>query len=150
MKLANYTRQERTLILLARILAVFFLMVAAGFAIGPLVLVNYIADIGRSFLGWSTGSAHLTADPGWAVPTVALYAARSHICFTVQKNPLQHIENLKLIIITAFLSTAGFIVTYLTGQARFLYLTGAVIEGGIFILTLAIYKNAVESRNRWT
>lgn len=149
MKMTNYTKQERALVLMARIWAVLFFLTAIGFAIAPFILLNYISDVGRAFFGWSAGSASISGEPFWAIPMVSLNVALSYLCLMVQKDPVQYTEYLRLIIIAMFVATVGFIISMLGFQTKFLYLVGALGAGAILLITFLVYRSAMSSRNRW-
>ena len=148
--MANYTRQERTLILSMRILMVGFFLAALLFALLPNYTLNYISDIGRVMFGWyspSVGTGHIHF---WLIPTVSFLLALSYLCAVVQKNPAQNIEYVRLIHIATFASSVGFTISLFSVSWQFFYFVGAVVNAFLFIVITVFYSSATRSRNRWT
>ncbi|HQG13757.1 MAG TPA: hypothetical protein PLT05_05265 [bacterium] len=149
MKMTNYTKQERTLILFMRIIGVAFLIAAAVFTSSPDYILNYITDIGSVFFGWKSPRGALGAEKFWLVPAVALQISMAYSAFMVQKDPALHIEHSRHIIMSKFICAAGFTALLFAESMQFFYLLGTVVEGLIFVITLLIYRSAMRSRNRW-
>jgi len=147
--MTNYTKQERSFILLMRILGIAFLIGAIVFATSPDYILNYFTDIGSVFFGWKSPRGALGAEKFWLVPAVALQIAMAYSAFMAQKDPALHIEHAVYIIMTKFICAAGFIALLFTESMQFFYLLAAITEGLIFILTLLMYRSAIKSRNRW-
>ena len=64
MRYAGFTKQERTFITIMRVWVVLFLGLAILFSTIPEILLNYINDIGKVFLGWQP-PAHLGDALSW-------------------------------------------------------------------------------------
>ena len=150
MKMANYTRQERTLILTMRILMVAFFMAAVLFVLLPNYTLNYISDIGRVLFGWYSPNINAGQVHFWLIPTASFLLALSYLCAVVQKDPAQNIEYVRLLLISTFASSVGFTIYLFSVSWQFFYLLGSIINGLIFIATLTLYSSATRSRNRWT
>lgn len=150
MKMAGYTKQERSLIIWFRILGVAFFLGGVLFAALPNYTINYITDVGRGVFGWHSPNMPPEFAQFWLPPAVSLLFALSYLCAIVQKDPPQYIEYVNLMLIAKFVSAVGFAVLLFTEGLHFFYLAGASIDGLIFIITFAIYKGADRSRNRWS
>ncbi|MBT3181708.1 MAG: hypothetical protein HN337_04270 [Deltaproteobacteria bacterium] len=150
MKMAHYTKQERAMILTMRILMIAFFTTAILFALLPNYTLNYISDIGRVMFSWYSPNVHTGQVHFWLIPTVSFLLALSYLCAVVQKDPAQHIEYVRLILITTFASAVGFAVYLFSVSWQFFYLVGAITNALIFIITVALYSSATRSRNRWT
>jgi len=148
--MAGYTKQERTLILIARIWAVLFLATAILFAAAPDYTLKYITDIGRGLFGWYSPAMALGQQLFWLVPSVSLLVALSYLCMIVQKDPAQHIEYIRLLLLVTFISAIGFLICLFVHERQFSYLVGACVNCLIFFITLVVYKKATTSRNRWS
>ena len=146
MKDAGYTMQERSFILLMRIWAVLFLGAGILFAAIPEVLLNYLNDIGRTFVGWESPPI----DAGgrfWLVLAVAFLICLSYVCWLAQSHPVRHAEQVRIVILGKFLTAAGFTLMLFLGERQFYYLVGAVVDGTIFLLTWHIFSRSQRSRS---
>ncbi|MFH1829166.1 MAG: hypothetical protein ABH871_00115 [Pseudomonadota bacterium] len=145
MKYAGFTKQERTFITLMRVWMVAFFGTGILFATIPNILLNYINDIGKVFVGWHSPPI---ASGGyfWLVLAVALLAILTYSCALAQASPLRNFGYARLIIISKFISAIGFAALLYINGKQFYYLVGAVIDGLIFIITLGVYIKASKSR----
>jgi hypothetical protein len=146
MKYAGFTMQERTFITLMRVWSVAFLATGILFATIPNILLNYINDIGKVFLGWQSPP---TAAGGffWLVLAVALLFVLSYCCMLAQASALRNFDYARLVMVAKFISAAGFAAMLFIDGRQFYYLVGAVIDGLIFIITLRVYVKAAKSRS---
>lgn len=150
MKMAGFTKQERSLILLARILAVVFLSFGILSILAPDYSLNYITDIGRWLLGWHSPAIKLGSERFWLVPTVSLNISLAYLCFVVQGDAVHNLEYVRILLIATFTCAAGFALCLVASSHQFFYLIGACTEGAIFIIALLVYRSAVQSRNKWS
>jgi hypothetical protein len=145
----NYTRQERSLIILMRILAVVFIGLAVIVAIIPDTLLTYFNDIGRGFFGWQAPRVFLGQERFWLMPTISLLIALAYLCLVVQRDPPQYSDFSIPVIIALFSTAAGFGICFGLIEMQFFYLVGAIATGLLFLITLVIYIGSTRSRNRW-
>jgi hypothetical protein len=146
MKFAGYTKQERTFITLMRILMVVFFGAACVFAAIPDVLLNYLNDIGKVFLHWQS-PPHAAGGLFWLVLAVALLIVLSYACLLTQKSPVRNGGYARIVILSKFVTAAGFAAMLRIDSMQFYYLVGAVVDGLIFIITWRIYAKASISRS---
>jgi hypothetical protein len=146
MKYAGYTKQERTLLVVVRILAIAFLLTSIIFAAAPDYILNYISDIGKVLFGWRAPAVNLGDQRFWLVLAVGFVATITYLCFLTQRNLIRHIGYLRPVIFSKFVTTVGFLVCLFASEAQFFYLIGAVIDGLLFLVLWWLYVMAVNSR----
>jgi hypothetical protein len=148
MRDAGYTKQERHLITLLRLWMVLFFVGGVTFVVAPEWTVRYIENIGRAIFGWTSPSVTFGTERFWLVLVASLMATLTFLAYKAQSNLLRTIWYTGVILISKFVSTAGFIVCFVMVQRSFLYLAGAAVDGSIFILTAVLYHSALKSRSR--
>ena len=146
MKYAGYTKQERALLTVTRVLTVTFLLTAIVFAIAPNYILNYVNDIGKVLFGWHAPSTNFGNQYFWLVLSVGYISTIAYLCFLAQRNLIRHIGYLRPVIFSELIATIGFFICLFTSEAQFFYLIGAIIDGLIFILLWWLYAVAVNSR----
>lgn len=147
MRDSGFTRQERSFILLMRIWIVAFIGAAIIFAAIPQVLLNYINDIGRVFFSWQSPPVTTAGCGIWIVLSVAFLISLAYVCIIAQAKPLRNTAYARIIILSKFVSSAGFVAILLISAHYFYYLVGAIVDGLICILTWRLYSGALRSRN---
>ncbi len=150
MKMTGFTRQERALIILMRTFAVMFLGLGLIIAISPDYAFNYVTNIGSGLFNWPSALAAHEAPKFWSVPVGALCIALSYVSVVVQSNPAQYSDLVRIVLLSLFICAAGFTSYFFLLGRHFACLTGAIFSIAFFLLTLAIYRGAVLSRNRWS
>lgn len=146
MRDAGFTKQERHLIALLRVWTVVFLGAGVLFAVAPDWTIRYIEKIGSGVFGWTSSLVELGTERFWLVLTVSLMATLTYLAYKAQSDLLRHTGSVRALLLAKFASTAGFVVCFLTVQKSFIYLTGAVIDGCILIITAVLYHAAMKSR----
>lgn len=147
MKMAGFTRQERTFLAYMRVLALLFSGAAVLFAALPDYLPTYITRIGEGLFGWHDPSLPPEAGRFWNVLAVALLASLAYLSAIVQRDLVRNIGYARPIILAKFVSAAGFLLCFWTSDGPFLYLVGAIVDGILCVLTWQLYTRAVQSRN---
>ena len=145
MRYAGFTKQERSFITLMRVWMVLFLGLAIVFCIIPEILLNYINDIGKVFLGWQP-PPHRGGGYFWLAPAVALHVLLAYSCALAQHSPVRNGSYAKLVIMATFISAAGYVALLFLDSMQFYYLVAAVIDALVFIITWRVYSKASLSR----
>jgi len=145
MRYAGFTKQERTFITLMRVWMVLFFGVAVTFAVIPDILLNYINDIGKVFLGWRS-PPYVGGGYFWLVPAVALHLILSYSSALAQSSPVRNGSMARLVIITTFITAVGFTALLFLDGLQFYYLVAAAIDALICIITWRVYAKASLSR----
>jgi hypothetical protein len=148
MKEAGLTKQERNFLALLRAWMILFLFAMGIFIIAPDWMLDYLTAIGRGIFDWREPTITLGNERFWLVLAIALLACLSYLCFVAQRDFLRNMEYAKAIIVSKFVSTAGFVICLVTVEARFFYLVGAIIDGILFVTTWYYYNAAAKSRSR--
>lgn len=148
MRDAGYTKQERHIITLLRLWMVLFFIAGVTFVVAPEWVVRYIESIGRGIFGWTSPAVTFGTERFWLVLVASLMGTLTFLAYKAQSNLLRTIWYTGVILVSKFVSTAGFIVCFIMVQKSFLYLAGAVVDGSIFLLTAALYHSALKSRSR--
>lgn len=146
MRDAGYTKQERSLFTLTRILMVLFFLTTILFIILPNWTLTYLTNIGRGIFGFAQPPIPLGAEHFWLILAIAYLVALTYICFLVQHDFLRNIDYLKVIILAKFVSTVGFLFCFFKYDRYFFYIVGAAIDGLIFLITWYYYHAAKKSR----
>jgi hypothetical protein len=115
------------------------------FAIVPNILLNYINDIGKVFLNWQS-PAYQGGGYFWLVFAIALLLMLSYACALAQKSPPRYGVYARFVIMSKFITAAGFTILLFHDGKQFYYLVGAVIDALIFIITWRVYSKAQVSR----
>ena len=150
MKMTGYTKQERTLIGLARALAILFFGLAVLCATSPDYTFNYITQIGSGLFNWPSPLVTLGQERFWLVPAFSLSILLAAICALVQSNPERHVDMMVFVLIALFSCSVGFVAEFFVFQKHFVYIFGATVGFILFVVSAAIYRSAVLSRNRWS
>ena len=146
MRDAGYTKQERSLLTLIRILMVLFLLTTILFIVAPNWSLEYITAIGRGIFNFPEPPIRLGEEHFWLVLAIAYVASITYICFIVQNDFLRNIDYIKVVIFSKFISTFGFIYCFVRMEPHFFYIVGAAIDGLIFLVTWYYYHGAKKSR----
>lgn len=146
MRVAGFTKQERSLLVLTRILMVAFFLATILFATAPDFTLSYLTNIGIGLFGFKERAASLGAERFWLVLGVAFVATLTYICFIIQHDFLRNIRYFRLIIFSKFISATGFIFCLIRFELHFFYLAGAIIDGLIFFVSWYCYHAAKKSR----
>ncbi len=147
MRHAGYTKQERVLLTVVRVLTVAFLLTALTFAIAPDYILDYMKDIGNVFFEWNAPSVDLGGQHFWLIMAVSFTATLGYLCFLAQSNLIRNIGYLRPVIFSQLLTTIGFIICIFISDAQFFYLVGAIVDGLIFVVLWRLYAMAMRSRN---
>jgi uncharacterized membrane protein len=148
MRDSGYTKQERQLIALLRVWLVVFFGAGIVFAIAPNWIIRYIEGIGSSIFSWRHPAVQLGNEVFWLVLVVSLMLTLSFTAYKAQSNILRNIWYTNVILVSKFISSAGFLVSFLFVERSFIYLTGTVVDGAIFLITVIFYHSALRSRTR--
>ncbi|MBN1282279.1 MAG: hypothetical protein JXA24_00720 [Proteobacteria bacterium] len=146
MRYAGFTRQERNFITLMRLLIVVFLGAAALFAAIPDILLNYINDIGKVFLGWQSPPIAAGGDL-WRVMAVAHNICLAYACAVAQGSALRNANYARIVLIALAAQAAGFAAMIFLDGPQFYYLAAAAADLAAFLLTLRIYTSSARSRS---
>lgn len=148
MRVSGYTKQERSLLTLIRILMVLFLLATILFIIAPNWTLDYLSAIGRGIFGFSEPPIKLGQEHFWLVLAIAYLSSLTYICFIAQNDFLRNMDYMGIVIFSKLVSTIGFAICFFKFDYRFFYLVGLLIDGLIFLLTLFYYNAAKKSRTR--
>ena len=110
MKEAGLTKQERNFLALLRAWMILFLFAMGIFIIAPDWMLDYLTAIGRGIFDWREPAITLGNERFWLVLAIALLACLSYLCFVAQRDFLRNMEYAKAIIVSKFVSTAGFVI----------------------------------------
>lgn len=146
MKNAGYTKQERSFIVLMRILAVMFLGTGMLFAASPDYLPNYVASIGTNLIGWNSQPLAFGTESYWIVMSITLFFSLSYICIIAQHNLVHNIGYARPVILAKLSASAGFAACFYLYEQNFVYLAAAVFEGLICLVVWRFYRKALSSR----
>jgi hypothetical protein len=127
---------------------VLFLGGGIAFAVAPNWIIRYIEGIGSSILSWRHPAVQLGSEVFWLVLVVSLMVTVSFAAYKAQSNILRNIWYTNIILISKFVSSAGFLVSFLFVERSFIYLTGTIVDGLIFFITAIFYHSALRSRTR--
>lgn len=148
MRDAGYTKQERQLLTLLRIWTVVFLGTGVVFVVAPDAVIRYIEMVGRGIFHWKHAPLQLGTERFWLVLASSLMATLTFLSYKAQSNLLRNILYTSVILIAKFVSTVGFLVCFIFAENSFVYLTGAIVDGTIFLITAMLYHSALKSRSR--
>ncbi len=146
MRDAGFTKQERHLITLIRVWMVAFFGTGVLFAIAPDWTLAYIENIGSGLFGWTGTPLPPGGERFWLVLVVALMATLTFLAYKAQSNHLRHAGYIDAILVAKFVSATGFVLCTVLIRKSFIYVTGAAIDGFIFLLTVVLYRAALKSR----
>ncbi len=146
MREAGFTKQERSLLTLTRMLMVLFFLATILFIVLPTWSLNYLSDLGQVVFGFDSQALELGAHKFWLVLAVGYTSLLTYVCFIAQNDFLRNMEYLKIIIFGKFITAVGFIICFFNYDYVFYYLVGAVVDSLLFILTLHYYHAAKKSR----
>jgi len=146
MRHAGFTKQERNFITLMRAWVVAFLGAAVLFGAIPLILLNYINDIGKVFLNWRSPSIAAGGEL-WRVQAVVLNFALAYVCAIAQGSALRNAGYARIALLCTLASAIGFAAMIFVDGPQFYYLAFAVAYGAAFLITLWFYQSSARSRS---
>ena len=149
MRDAGLTKQERKFQALLRIWMVVFFIAGCVFASSPEWTIRYIESVGRFVFNWKSAPITTGNEKFWLVLVTSLMGTITYAAYKAQASFLRNIQYANIIVISKFISTAGFLSCFLLLGHQFLYLTGAVVDGLIFVITAVLYHSALKSRPRF-
>lgn len=146
MKDANFTRQERHVILWLRLLTAAFLGGGILFALQPNYALHYLDSVGLVFFGtFSQPITHLP-DPFWWVLSLGLMGALATCCFVAQKNWIRHYHLVPVVILAKGITAAGFGALIYFSPGHFFYIVACAVDGLLCLITAYAYLKAIQSR----
>lgn len=147
MKNAHFTKQERFILVWLQFLLFSFLILGALFAFQPMILLQYINNIGLVFFDFRSPPLGEVPFDLWWVLTLSLMAVLIYITFQAQRDWLRYFQFVSIILLTKFVSLVGFLALIFLTPPHFFYLVGAVVEALLFLTTAYVYVKAIKSRN---
>lgn len=146
MREMGFTLQERRLTTLMRWWFGVFVAAGAGFAMFPSEIIYWLNTIGRMIFGWKHPGLTLPLEHFWQILAVSLLAVLTYAAFEAQRDIRQNIGHVKIIILSKFATSAGFLLAFVLAGHYFAYLAGMAIDLIILLITWFCYRSAVSSR----
>lgn len=147
MKNAQFTRQERFMIVWLQFLLFFFLLTTFLLIFLPYTFFGYLNNIGLVFFNFS--SPRLTVLPFdiWQVLTTSLMVILIVVTFQAQREWLRYFPFVSIILMAKGICLVGLLALIFLTPPHFFYILGAVVEGVLFVVTAYSYAKAIRSRN---
>ena len=146
MREAHKTRQERHFQTFMRILIVLFLGAGVLLVVKPVWTIEYIERIGHSIFGWENHTLKIAAEPFWLTIVASFMLILTYCAYKAQTNHLRTIGYARVIMLAKCVTAIGFMLSFILVEESFVYLVSAVIDGLIFLITLALFSSAAKSR----
>lgn len=145
MKDSGFTKSERHLKALLKIWAILFIAAAVLLAAIPDIALNYISQIGWTFLNFPMPSTH--ADSFYLILAVGYLVTLAYLCFMAQRDIILYLNLVPPVILAKFVTSVGYAVLAIK-DFQFLYIAGALVDGMICLVTLYYYRRSKLSRTR--
>lgn len=140
------TLQERKLTSLLRWWVGLFAAATIGFAFFPFKIIYWINIIGYTIFRWPVRMMPDSTESFWNIMAVSLLVVLTYVAYVAQSDIRQNLGYVKIIIISKLVTSVGFLLTLVFGEAYFGYLVGLVIDFILFIITLFYYHRTEISR----
>lgn len=147
MKDHTNSRQERQLIIILRWWVFLFIVAGLGFAIIPNVLIDYINILGLELLNWNAPPLQIPQNTFWLVLAISLMIVLIISAYKAQKDIVNNIFLVQLIVISKLASTLGYLLSFLLLGYSFAYIVGCIVDGSILAITFIAYKRVIMSRD---
>ena len=143
MKEAGFIKAERNLKSLLRFWMAFFSISAIFLIFMPKTALDYFTKLGWTFL--SIPIPQTSGDNFYWILSIGYLVTLTYICLMAQSDIIRKINLVPVLIIAKFSTCLGFtILTF--SKMNFLYLSGAIIDGLICILTWYYYSRSLHGR----
>ncbi len=146
MRYAGFTKQERNFITLMRAWIIGFLGLAALFAAIPVILLNYINDIGKVFAEWHSPPITQGGEL-WRVHAVVLHLCLAFACLIAQGSALRNAAYARIVLVATLALAIGCGLMFYLDGPQFYYPVGAAAYCAVFLITLWFYSNSSKSRS---
>lgn len=129
-----------------RLLLAAFLLIGLLFAFVPVSLFQYLNDIGRAFFNFSSPPVRYPPMEFWWILSLGYKGVLAFACFQAQRNWFRNHHFVPLVILGKAISAMGLTLLSFSDKPQFYFLTGAVSDGLIVLLTWYFYGKALNSR----
>ena len=140
------TLQERQLLWLLRWWTGLFAGATVIFAVFPEGLIYWINAVGHTIFKWPYRSLPEPAEHFWQVLAVSLLVVLTYIAFEAQREIRENFSLVRIIIVSKFVTSAGFLLAFVLDGTYFAYLVGLAVDFLIFALTWFCYHRAAVSK----
>lgn len=140
------SKPEKKLVMILRWWAILFTLATAGFIFLPDTIFAALNKIGRIIFGWNGPPLTPSTERFWLVLAVSLMIVLIVSAIKAQKDIVNNLFYVKIILISKLASTTGFLAALILVSHAFGYLAGAIIDGSIFIITFVAYRKAAVRR----
>lgn len=147
MKHANFTKQERAIIIWLRLLTACFTLFTLLFAIHPTYLLQYADSVGYVFFQFTSEAIDPPQMSFWWTLSLGLMAALTYLTFQAGRDWLRFQLYVPPVLIAKLVTTAGFWLAWVFQPVHFFYIIGGIIDSLIFLTTWILYAQAIKSRS---
>lgn len=141
----NTARHERTFSAILRIFAFVYVLAGLSFLVATPVLFNVLNQLGALVIP-AAPPLSLPSEKFWSVLTFSLMMTLVYLSWTASVNLREKRSCVIAILISKFISTAGFLVFYYQSGYTVAYLAGAIVDGTIFLIHYLFYRKVFHAR----
>lgn len=135
----SFHRQELRLRRLLRLWAVIFAAVAGIQIIQPGLLVEWL-NLLATYCQWQGPALPVSETRFYSSLGVSLLVVLIVLCWRASQDVKRRGGYVRLLLLSKWVSTGGYLFAFLVEGAYFAYLVGAIADGSIALITYALYR----------